>query len=85
MVAKTEKLPVSAPERGEHQAVNNGMAGIAARTFTTEEIDAMTPRGNKITASRAEIHATLLNVARNVKFQSFPIIEAAGGMSKSAK
>ncbi|WP_033577575.1 hypothetical protein [Dickeya chrysanthemi] len=85
MVAKTKKLPVSAPERGEHQAVNNGMVGVAARTFTTEEIDAMTPRGKKITASRAEIHAMLLNAARNVKFQSSPIIEAAGGMSKSAK
>lgn len=55
------------------------------KTYTSEEINHLTPQGMPITASREEVIAVLKQAAKNIKPQSSPIIEAAGGIRRASQ
>ncbi|MBI3310123.1 MAG: hypothetical protein HYZ77_02285 [Serratia liquefaciens] len=55
------------------------------KTYTSDEINRLTPRGMPISASREEVVAVLKQAAKSIKAKSFPIIEAAGGIRRVNK
>ncbi|WP_269935777.1 hypothetical protein [Serratia liquefaciens] len=55
------------------------------KTYTSEEINRLTPRGMPISASRKEVVAVLKQAAKSIKAQSSPISEAAGAIRRINK
>ena len=60
MVIKSTKRQVTQPASYELKVYKFGMEGAdAVNTYTSEQIDRITPRGKPITASREEVIAVL--------------------------
>lgn len=68
-------------ELGVCQAEGDRLAVV--KTYTSDEINSLTPRGMPITASREEVIAVLKQAAKKIKTQSSPIIEAAGAVRRN--
>ena len=82
MVIKSTKRQVTQPASYELKVYKFGMEGAdAVNTYTSEQIDRITPRGKPITASREEVIAVLKQVVKKVNASSSPASRRHTGCS----
>lgn len=79
MVIKSTKRQVTKPASYELKVYKSGMEGVdAVNTYTSEQIDRITPRGKPITASQEEVIAVLKQAVKQVNASSSPAAETLG-------
>ncbi|WP_017891417.1 hypothetical protein [Serratia sp. S4] len=84
MVIKTTDRIVAETASYEQEVyIAEGEGLTVVKTYTSEEINNLTPRGMPISASREEVIAVLKQAAKRIKPQTAPIMEAAGGVRRN--
>ncbi len=76
IVAKTASYELEV-----YKAEGEGLTVV--KTYTSEEINRLTPRGMPIIASREEVVAVLKQAAKRIKSHTAPIMEAAGSVRRT--
>ncbi|CAI0938988.1 hypothetical protein [Serratia proteamaculans] len=64
-----------------YKAEGEGLTMV--KTYSSEEINSLTPRGRAITASPEDVIAVLKQAAKHIKPQTDPIIEVSGGIRRN--